>query len=85
MVVRVRIRRVPDAVAVKASIAGLLTLVAVSCFVTGVWILSAGLRWAGAFVVERGVFSHWQVWMGFGVAAQLTAFRLSRVRRQLIS
>ncbi|MDQ6676647.1 MAG: hypothetical protein M3Z09_05060 [Acidobacteriota bacterium] len=85
MVVRIRVRHLPDAIAVKAGAAGLLTLVAVSCFLTGVWILGAGLRWAGAFVVEQGLFSHWQVWMGFGVMAQLTAFRLGRARRQLIS
>jgi len=81
MVVRVQIR----AETVKTWAAWLLKAAATVCFVVGVWILSAGLRWAGAFVVERGLFSHWQVWMACGVAAQLAAFRLNRRNRQLLS
>lgn len=81
MVVRIRV----EAAVVKAWIASLLKIAAVVCFVVAVWILLSGLRWAGAFLIERGLFSHWQVWIGFGIAAQLAAFRLNRGNRQLLS
>ena len=80
MVVRIRITRGAAAPAIKSACASVFTLAAVACFITGVWILASGMGWAGAFVIERGAFSHWQVWMALGVFAQLCSFRLTRVR-----
>ncbi len=81
MVVRIQL----GAAEVKSGAAWTLKIAAISCFVIAVWIISAGLRWAGAFLVEQGLFSHWQVWVACGVFAQLAAFRLNRPNRQLLS
>ncbi len=61
-----------------------LKVVAICCFAITLWIVFAGLHLAGAFLVEEGPFSHWQVWMACGAFAQLAAFRLKR-KRQLLS
>lgn len=79
MVVRIRIARGPGVPGMKPALSSFLTLLAVACFILGTWILCAGLGWAGAFVVEKGLFSHWQIWMAVGIAAQLCSFRLSRL------
>jgi len=68
---------------VRVRLAWLLKACALICFATGVWILSAGLRWAGAFLIQQGPFSHWQIWIACGVFAQLTAFRLNRTKPSL--
>ncbi len=81
MVVRIRM----GGAAAKAWAALVLKAAAICCFVIAIWIISAGLRWAGAFLIEQGLFSHWQVWIAFGVIAQLAAFRLNRPNRQLLS
>ncbi|MCU1258603.1 MAG: hypothetical protein JWO80_1488 [Bryobacterales bacterium] len=78
MVVRIRITRGTSVAGLKPAISSVLTLVAVVCFIVGIWILCAGLGWAGSFVLRSGVLSHWQIWMGIGVAAQLCSFRLNR-------
>ncbi len=80
MVVRVRV-----SAALKAVIATGLRVGAASCLLMGVWIVAAGLRWAGTFPVEAGMLSHWQVWIACGVALQLAAFRVKREKRQLLS
>ncbi len=79
MVVRIRITRGAGVARARPAISSFLTLVAVACFVLGAWILCAGLGWAGAFVLERGLLSHWQIWMAAGIAAQLASFRLNRL------
>ena len=79
----VRIRL--EAAEFKSRAAWTLKIAAISCLVVAVWILSAGLRWAGTFLIERGLFSHWQVWVACSVIAQLAAFRLNRPNRQLLS
>lgn len=80
MVVRIRITRTAGVSRVRPAISGFLTLVAVACFILGTWILCAGLGWAGAFVVQTGLLSHWQIWMALGIASQLCSFRLGRLR-----
>jgi hypothetical protein len=80
MVVRVRLPSGGGKTAVKMWTAWWLKAFALVCFAIGVWIISAGLRWAGAFLVEQGTFSHWQVWIACGVMAQLGAFRLNRTK-----
>jgi len=44
--------------------ASLLTLVAISCASLGLWRVGADLDWAGDFVIQDGILSHWQVWIG---------------------
>lgn len=84
MVVRIRISRGPRVQEVFAGAAGLLTLVAVMCFIMSAWKLMADMGLAGGFVFTQGVLSHWQVWLAAGIATQLISFRITR-RRPLIS
>ncbi len=82
MVVRIRLTRSPGVSGLKSAISSFLTLVSVICFILGTWILCAGLGWAGDFVVNQGLLSHWQIWMAVGIASQLCAFRLTRLPAQ---
>lgn len=85
MVVRIRVGSWGASNTIKSSLAAGLKIAALACFLMGVWIIAAGLSWAEVFLVQKGVFSHWQVWIAFGVALQLSAFRLNRQKRQLVS
>lgn len=58
--------------------ANLLTLAAVVCGSLGLWRIGADLAWAGVFVVQTGLLSHWQVWIGLAAAMQYTSLRLIR-------
>lgn len=58
--------------------AALLAPVALGGFALGLWSLGADIGVAGQFGINTGLFSHWQVWIGFGVAATALAVKLSR-------
>lgn len=58
--------------------ASLLTLVSISFAALGFWRLGQDLDWAGAFFVEDGFLSHWQVWLGAAAALQYGAWQLTR-------
>lgn len=45
----------------------------------GLWRLGADLGWAGAFFVNRGMFSHWQVWIAMSIFTQVASVYLNRV------
>ena len=57
--------------------ASLLTLVAISCASLGLWRLGTDLDRAGEFVIQDGLLSHWQVWIGAAVGVQYTSRRLT--------
>jgi len=63
--------------AMAASTCG--TLVAISCGTLGSWRLGQDLGWAGDFVFESGVLSHWQVWLSAAALLQYGAWRLARI------
>ena len=56
----------------------LLAMASVSCASLGLWRVGTDLDVAGKFVIEDGLFSHWQVWIGGAIAAQYASWRLSR-------
>jgi hypothetical protein len=58
--------------------ASLLTLVVISCASLGLWRVGTDLDWAGAFVFQSGILSHWQVWIGAAVGVQYASWRLNR-------
>jgi hypothetical protein len=58
--------------------AGLLTLVAIGCGSLGLWRVGADLEWAGDFVIQDGLLSHWQVWVGAAIGMQYTSWWLVR-------
>ena len=58
--------------------ASMLTLGSISFTALGLWRLGTDLDWAGEFVVEQGLLSHWQVWIGAAVGVQYAAWRLTR-------
>ena len=47
----------------------------------GTWRLAADLKLAGDFAIARGLFSHWQVWMGAAALLQLCSRALWRYGR----
>ncbi len=63
--IRVRVERevVKRLARLSSATAALLTPAAAMAFGLGLWRIGADLKWAGEFVIERGVFSHWQVWI----------------------
>lgn len=67
--------------AMAASTCG--TLAAISCGTLGGWRLGQDLGWAGDFVFESGVFSHWQVWLSAAALLQYGSWRLARYGRSL--
>jgi hypothetical protein len=58
--------------------ASLLTLVAISCGSLGLWRVGTDLEWAGDFVIQDGLLSHWQVWVGAAIGMQYTSCLLAR-------
>lgn len=55
---------------------------ALLAFVFGLWRLGVDLGWTGDFVIERGLFSHWQVWIALAVAIKMSESLLKPARRQ---
>jgi len=45
----------------------------------GAWRLCADLGWAGAFFVDAGILSHWQVWFALAGFTQASALYLKRL------
>jgi len=58
--------------------ASLLTLVAIGCGSLGLWRVGTDLEWAGDFVIQDGLLSHWQVWVGAAIGMQYTSWWLIR-------
>jgi hypothetical protein len=40
--------------------------------------VGADLEWAGDFVIQDGLLSHWQVWVGAAIGMQYTSWWLAR-------
>lgn len=88
MTIRIRLRlgpRLARHVALHRHVALLLgTLMspaALMAFALGCWRLGSDLNWTGEFVIERGFFSHWQVWLAFAAGLQTCASILNRYGR----
>ena len=88
MVVRIRFGKGPKVERkqkknrrVAMALSALLTPGALMAFVLAFWRLAADLKWAGAFAIPSGLFSHWQVWMGSAVLLQFCSHVLSRYAR----
>ena len=67
--------------AMAASTCG--TLAAISCGTLGGWRLGQDLGWAGDFVFDSGMLSHWQVWLSAAALLQYGSWRLGRYGRGL--
>jgi hypothetical protein len=88
MVVRIRFKRGVQVQRKKGknkraalALGALLTPAAVMASVLGLWRLASDMNITGAFGIETGVFSHWQVWMTSAAALQGCAFALNRYGR----
>ncbi len=51
----------------------LLSPASVMALVLGLWRLTADLDWTGSFLISKGFFSHWQVWIALAFALKLGA------------
>ena len=54
----------------------LLTPAAMVAFVMGIWRVCADLGWAGAFLINSGFFSHWQVWIALSIGLKMLSSML---------
>jgi hypothetical protein len=88
MVVRVRLRlgeavsrRLARLRELALATGALLTPAALMALVLGCWRLASDLNLTGEFVISRGLFSHWQVWMVLAGILQTCASLLNRYGR----
>ena len=58
----------------------LLTMAAISCASLGVWRMGVDFGWTNDFVIQEGILSHWQIWIGATVGFQYLNRRLELVR-----
>jgi hypothetical protein len=65
------------------AVAGLLTPAAVLSIVVALWRLLADAKVAEQFVIEKGLLSHWQVWLALGILLQSLSVYLDRYGRRL--
>jgi hypothetical protein len=85
MIVRIRL---PDGPKVKRTghknrhialaLAALITPAALAACFLGLWRIGADLGFTGRFAISRGLFSHWQVWLGCALLLESTAIVLNR-------
>jgi len=61
--------------------AAFLTPAAVMAVALGLWGLAEGPQWTSHFAIRNGLFSHWQVWLGFAALLQTGAYLLNRYGR----
>ncbi len=88
MVVRIRLGKGPrrslrnaEQRRVAQGIAALLSPAALMAAALGAWDIAAAFRWANAFAISSGLFSHWQVWLGAAALLQFASFALNRYGR----
>jgi hypothetical protein len=62
-------------------VAALMAPASLAAYALGCWRIASDLRWAGDFAINRGIFSHWQVWIALGIGIQAGATTLRRVGR----
>ena len=60
----------------------LLTMAAISCASFGVWRMGVDFGWASDFVIQNGLLSHWQVWIGATAGALYLNSRLPELLRR---
>ena len=66
---------------VAMAFASFLTPAAVMAAALGIWRLAEDARWASAFAIRNGLFSHWQVWFASAGLLQTGAHFLNRYGR----
>jgi hypothetical protein len=62
-------------------LASMLSLVAISFAVFGLWRLGEDLGFTADFVFPTGFLSHWQVWIAAAASTQYVCWRLTRYSR----
>jgi len=88
MIVRIRFRRGPKVGRKRKTgrrlaigIAAFLPPLAFTAGVLAVWRIAADLKLAGSFAISRGLFSHWQVWLGGAIFLEVCSRALNRYGR----
>jgi hypothetical protein len=66
---------------VALGISSLMVPAAVAAYTLGGWRIASDLEIARNFVIARGLFSHWQVWIALGAGIHACAMSLSRYGR----
>jgi len=81
---RLALKRRPDA-KLALAVASLLTPAAVLCVVMALWGVLSDTNYLQKFVIEEGLFSHWQVWLALGIAIQSAGLMLERYGKQALA
>ena len=58
----------------------LMTPAAATAYALAFWRLGVDLNWTSDFIIGKGLFSRWQVWLALAAATQLAASRIDRAR-----
>lgn len=66
---------------VAFAMASLLWPAVLGAYALGLWALGSQLRITAGFAISSGIFSHWQVWVFFGILLHLGAVSLNRYGR----
>ena len=74
--------KVTDVRTVQA-VATLLTPISIACVLMGAWKVGADMDWAEPFAIDKGIFSHFQVWFALGAGVQAASWRLARYGHEL--
>ena len=84
--------RLPDRLLPAATWTGVLEFLSFSAeflgpfavieFTLGLWRLGADIGWTGAFFVDQGILSHWQVWLAMSAFTQCTSIYLKGLLRR---
>ncbi len=65
------------------AISSLLTPAAVLSMAVALWRVLADANVTEQFAIQGGLFSHWQVWLAFGIVLQTLAIYLDRHGRRI--
>jgi len=89
MVIRIRLdhgprirRKRPVERSLALALSGLLTPAAVVAGVLALWRIGADMRFASAFAIREGLFSHWQVWVAVALFLEFVSIVLNRYGRK---
>ncbi len=90
MVVRIRYSRLRPLPNVRwrqvaITIAALLTPCALIAFTMAFWIFAAGMQWTGAFFINAGLLSRWEIWVAVAAVLLLVAKVLERLTQPDVS
>ena len=59
----------------------LMTPLSLAAYTLALWRMGSDLDWTSDFLISKGLFSHWQVWLAVAILAQASGHRLNKMGR----